>query len=77
MIMELTDFGLKMSNTSTNKIFCQYQTSYVGKCLMYQPDLSERCDRHKGLIEKTKRVRQPKFRGDSKWQKENGYFDKK
>ncbi len=36
-----------------------------------------RCHKHKGLTEIPKRDKQAKFRGDSKWAKEQGMFDGK
>lgn len=54
--------------------FCQYETSYAGKCLMYIKDGGDRCKRHKSLIEKPKRNVIPRFRGQSKYQKEMEMF---
>ena len=53
--------------------FCQYQTSYAGKCLRYIP-YGDRCKRHKGLVEKPHKERAKRVRGDSRWQSEQGMF---
>lgn len=51
-----------------NNIFCQFQTSYAGKCLMHTPDGSGVCKKHQGMISKKKNT-SPKFRGASKFYK--------
>lgn len=59
-------------------IFCSYVTGDNGaKCLMYCPDKSGKCDRHKSLTEKPRKEKGKKFRGNSKWQKEQGKFNNK
>ena len=57
-----------------SNIFCQFKTNSTGICLMHCPDESGRCDRHKALIEKPKRVKGKRFRGDSKFAHTMGMF---
>ena len=59
-------------------MWCVYITSYAGQCGKWVSGIkSDRCDRHKGKVEKIKKERQVKFRGDSKFQKEHGMFTSK
>lgn len=55
--------------------FCDYRGSGRTMCGMYTG--GGRCERHEGLIDKPMKIPMKKFRGDSKWQKDMGMFDKK
>ena len=55
-------------------MFCHYQTRSTGMCGRRCD--GDRCDVHKGLVEKPKIEKIPKYRGYSKWGKENGLFVK-
>ena len=65
-------------NKISNGIFCSYVTGEVGgKCLMYCPDNLGLCHNHREKKPKEIKQKGVKFRGDSKWQKEQGYFKNK
>ena len=52
--------------------WCTFETGYAGSCGKWVSGIkSDRCDKHKGKENKPKLEKIPKFRGDSKWQKEN------
>ena len=50
-------------------LFCGYPKVGLGLCMVYCPDGSGRCLKHKNKVSKV-RNRSPKFRGSSKFQKE-------
>ena len=56
-------------------LFCDFKTRGFGSCGKYTG--GGRCLKHFHMIEKQKIERQYKFRGDSKWQKEQGMFKNK
>ena len=53
-------------------MFCQYPTGYAGPCGIWN------CKKHEGKTKEVQpKVKAKKFRGDSIWQRENGYGESK
>ena len=64
----------------SENLFCEYVISEIGaKCLMYlgQSSSAKFCKRHLKKPPKQFTHKGIKFRGDSSWQKENGFFNNK
>jgi hypothetical protein len=59
----------------SESLFCNFLTQTMGYCGKYTGD--GKCDKHKSLVETPRIQKGVKFRGDSKWQSENGMFNHK
>ena len=67
---------MRKSGIEGKRMWCEYRSAFGGFCghlAIYQ----NRCKKHLGKEEKTKRVKGIRFRGDSVWQKDQGYFKNK
>lgn len=54
--------------------FCGYMTARTGKCGAVCLEGTERCKRHYGIAPLAVKIASPKFRGSSRYQKEQGMF---
>ena len=67
---------MRKSGIKGKRMWCDYRSAFGGFC-GHLATYKNRCKKHLGKEEKAKRVKGIKFRGDSKFAKENGFFEGK